>query len=63
MGDGDIHINVAFPGYDNHDLLKRLNASVWPFVMNFVKTSKGSIGAEHGMGVVNPEYLNYTKSN
>ena len=62
MGDGDIHINIAIPGYDNPSLLERLNKLVWPFVMNWVKESKGSIGAEHGMGVVNPPYLNYTKS-
>ena len=53
MGDGDIHINLAFPGYDNHDLLKRLNDLVFPSVMDWVKSTNGSVGAEHGMGVIN----------
>ena len=37
MGDGDIHINIAIPGYDNPSLLERINASVWPFIMDWTK--------------------------
>ena len=37
IGDGDLHINVSLPGYENEDLMKRLNNLVYPFVMNFVR--------------------------
>ena len=30
--------------------------------MDFVRERKGSVGAEHGMGVFNPPYLSYSKS-
>ena len=62
MGDGDIHVNIAIPGYDNPDLLQRLNTAVFPFLMDWIKQSKGSVGAEHGIGVIGSKYLNYTKS-
>ena len=62
IADGDVHLNIAIPGFDKPDLMKRLNTNVWPFVMDWIKQSKGSVGAEHGMGVVNQPYLDHSKS-
>ena len=62
IGDGDLHINVSYPGFENKDLMDRLNNLVYPHVMDFVRQRKGSVGAEHGMGVLNPPYLSYSKS-
>ena len=33
-----------------------------PFVMEFVKVNKGSISAEHGVGLVKTSFLDYSKS-
>ena len=33
-----------------------------PFVMQYVKEKKGSISAEHGIGLEKVKYLNYSKS-
>ena len=62
IADGDITINVAIPGYDNEDLLQRLNAKVFPFMMDFTRRSRGSIGGEGGVGVLMRDYLHYSKS-
>ena len=62
MGDGDIHINVLIPGHDNKDLFDRVSTLVHPFVMDFIRKSKGSIAAEHGIGGENQLYLPYSKS-
>ena len=35
----------------NKDLVERMNDIIDPFVMNFVKEAKGSVSAEHGIGL------------
>ena len=61
LGDGDIHINLVVPG-DDKELHERLNKLVQPSVMEWVRQSNGSVGAEHGVGVYNRPYLSFSKN-
>ena len=51
VGDGNLHLNVTCKGYEDKDLVDRMNDLIDPFVMNFVKEAKGSVSAEHGIGL------------
>ncbi|PVZ96755.1 hypothetical protein BB558_007324 [Smittium angustum] len=57
MGDGNIHLNVVVDKY-NDDLTHKIE----DFVFNYTKNLKGSISAEHGIGVIKPRFLHYSKS-
>ncbi|KAI5645203.1 FAD binding domain-containing protein [Phthorimaea operculella] len=56
IGDGNIHIDVSLPRYDE-DVLNLLE----PFVFEEVSKLKGSISAEHGIGFRKPHYIHYSK--
>ena len=62
IGDGNIHLNVSMQGYDDQDLIKEASGLIDPFVMNYVKENKGSVSAEHGVGLQKPNYLHYSKT-
>ena len=51
VGDGNLHLNCSIPGYDNLDFQERIYDIVDPFVMEFVRDCKGSVSAEHGVGL------------
>jgi len=57
MGDGNLHLNVTSPKY-NEAILKKIE----PFVYEWTSQYKGSISAEHGLGVMKAPYLHYSKS-
>ncbi|KAJ3190772.1 hypothetical protein HK101_008370 [Irineochytrium annulatum] len=57
MGDGNLHLNITGTGWDK-DTLK----TVEPFVYEWVEGRKGSISAEHGLGVMKAPYIGYSKS-
>jgi D-2-hydroxyglutarate dehydrogenase len=50
IGDGNLHLNVTIPGYDDSELQHKLTNLVEPFVMDFTRKAKGSVSAEHGVG-------------
>lgn len=62
VGDGNLHLNVVLPGYEDKDLQTRVSGLVEPFVMNYVREVGGSVSAEHGIGRQKPQYLHYSKS-
>ena len=62
MGDGDIHINICVEGHQNRELSNRLNDFVDPLVMEYIKSKRGSISGEHGIGQQKSKYLDYTQS-
>ena len=62
IGDGNVHLNVCIPGYQNTDLQDRLSEVVDTFVFEYVKKVRGSVSAEHGVGLQKAQYLNYSKS-
>lgn len=55
MGDCNLHLNVASP---DPDILQVIE----PFVWDFVKTHRGSISAEHGVGLQKVKKMHYSKS-
>jgi len=58
IGDGNLHLNVALPGYDESALERVLE----PYVFEYVRDAKGSVSAEHGVGQQKTQFLSYTKS-
>lgn len=50
IGDGNIHIKVAMPGYDNHELYSKVQILLDAFVLNYINKVGGSITAKLGVG-------------
>lgn len=59
IGDGNIHINVGV--YDRRDN-SRVEEILEPFIFQWLRDRKGSISAEHGLGLMKGKYLDYCKS-
>ncbi|CAM6041201.1 unnamed protein product [Sphagnum compactum] len=57
LGDGNVHLNVSAPKYD-----EQLLAKIEPFVYEWTAACKGSVSAEHGLGLMKPQALHYSKS-
>nr|CCA17465.1 D2hydroxyglutarate dehydrogenase putative [Albugo laibachii Nc14] len=57
LGDGNLHLNVSTKQYNDNIL-----ADLEPFVFEWIAMHRGSISAEHGIGVHKPEYLHLSKS-
>jgi len=51
IGDGNLHVNVSLPGYEDKELQAQVYSLVDPFVMEFARKHKGSVSAEHGVGL------------
>ncbi|EKM60946.1 uncharacterized protein PHACADRAFT_180107 [Phanerochaete carnosa HHB-10118-sp] len=57
VGDGNLHLNVVAAAYT-----PEIEAALEPFVYELVASYKGSISAEHGIGVMKTHALPYTKN-
>jgi D-lactate dehydrogenase (cytochrome) len=57
VGDGNLHMNIMTSGRT-----KDIDQAIEPFVYETIKKYEGSISAEHGLGQVKNEYLEYSKS-
>nr|GFA37930.1 D-2-hydroxyglutarate dehydrogenase, mitochondrial isoform X1 [Tanacetum cinerariifolium] len=57
LGDGNLHLNVSAPKYVD-DIL----AKIEPFVYEWTSRHRGSISAEHGLGLMKAEKIYYSKS-
>lgn len=57
MGDANLHLNVPVRRFD-----KTVEKALEPFVYEWVQKRKGSISAEHGLGVTKKPYIGYSKS-
>ncbi|CDO72344.1 hypothetical protein BN946_scf184977.g41 [Trametes cinnabarina] len=57
VGDGNLHLNVVAAAYT-----PEIEAALEPFVYELVASYKGSISAEHGIGVMKTHALQYSKS-
>jgi len=55
-------LNITLPGYDDKDLQQRAYSLIDDFVMDYTKKARGSISAEHGVGLQKAEFLSYSKS-
>ncbi|CAL1696050.1 unnamed protein product [Somion occarium] len=58
VGDGNLHLNVVAAAYT-----PEIEAALEPFVYELVASYKGSVSAEHGIGVMKTHALHYSKSN
>ncbi|CDW78252.1 d-lactate dehydrogenase mitochondrial precursor [Stylonychia lemnae] len=61
IGDGNLHLNCTIKGFDNKELLKELQKQLEPFVFDYINDKKGSISAEHGIGLQKVNYLPQSK--
>ncbi|AHZ85373.1 putative FAD-linked oxidoreductase [Bdellovibrio bacteriovorus] len=62
IGDGNLHINILRPeGMTKEEFVKECR-KVDVMVFDAVKKYKGSISAEHGVGLTKKTFLNYTRS-
>lgn len=62
IGDGNLHINILRPqGMSKEEFVKECR-KVDVMVFDAVKKYKGSISAEHGVGLTKKSFLNYTRS-
>ncbi|KZT06863.1 FAD-binding domain-containing protein [Laetiporus sulphureus 93-53] len=57
VGDGNLHLNVVAAAYT-----PEIEAALEPFVYELVGKYKGSISAEHGIGVMKTHALQYSKN-
>lgn len=57
MGDSNLHLNVPVRSYD-----KRVEKELEPFVYEWVQKKRGSISAEHGLGIAKKAYIGYSQS-
>ncbi|MGZ3825336.1 MAG: FAD-binding oxidoreductase, partial [Bdellovibrio sp.] len=62
IGDGNLHINILRPaGMSKEEFVKECR-KVDTLVFETVKKYKGSISAEHGVGLTKKSFLSYTRS-
>jgi len=57
MGDSNLHLNIGTKTYD-----RKIEAALEPFVYEWVQQRKGSISAEHGLGIAKMKYIGYSRS-
>lgn len=57
MGDANLHLNVAVRRYD-----KAVERALEPFVFEWIRERRGSISAEHGLGLAKKQYIGYSRS-
>ena len=56
LGDGNIHINIAVDEYTD-----ALEQCLEPWIYEYIASLRGSISAEHGIGVMKPQFLHFAK--
>jgi FAD/FMN-containing dehydrogenase len=62
VGDGNLHINVMKPDAMPREEFFRKTGAADHAVFQLVQRHKGSISAEHGIGLVKKDYLAYSRS-
>jgi FAD/FMN-containing dehydrogenase len=62
IGDGNLHINVMKPDDLSRDEFLRRTGEADHDIFALVKAHRGSISAEHGIGLLKKAYLGYSRS-
>lgn len=62
IGDGNLHLNILKPEHMDKDAFFASCARVNKWVFQIVQRYNGSISAEHGVGLVKRDYLQYSRS-
>ncbi len=57
MGDSNLHLNVATRRFD-----KEVERQLEPFVYEWIAKRRGSISAEHGLGLAKKAFIGYSRS-
>ncbi|KAK8144653.1 hypothetical protein G3M48_005503 [Beauveria asiatica] len=57
MGDSNLHLNVVVRRYD-----KAVERVLEPYVYEWIEKRKGSISAEHGLGLAKKNYIQYSRN-
>ncbi|GKV41551.1 hypothetical protein SLEP1_g49064 [Rubroshorea leprosula] len=57
LGDANLHLNVSAPKYDD-----KILAQIEPYVYEWTSKHRGSISAEHGLGLMKANKIFYSKS-
>lgn len=60
IGDGNLHLNISIPDSGN---VADVKAAVEPWVYEWVSAKRGSVSAEHGLGLMKASAIGYSKSN
>ncbi|KAJ8764438.1 hypothetical protein K2173_006178 [Erythroxylum novogranatense] len=56
LGDGNLHLNISAPKYDD-----KILEIIEPFVYEWTSRHRGSISAEHGLGLMKANKIFYSK--
>jgi len=56
LGDSNLHLNIITPKYDEETI-----NIIEPYVYEFTASKNGSISAEHGLGIMKPHMIYYSK--
>jgi FAD/FMN-containing dehydrogenase len=62
IGDGNLHLNILKPDHLSVEEFMALGHAMSPKIFSLVKARHGSISAEHGVGLLKRDFLNYTRS-
>lgn len=62
IGDGNLHINLLKPDNETLESFQKNYKQLDLQIFNLIKKYKGSISAEHGVGLVKKDYLHFSKS-
>jgi FAD/FMN-containing dehydrogenase len=61
-GDGNLHMNILKPGAMAVEEFEQICGRVNPEVFSLTRVHRGSISAEHGIGLLKKPYLSYTRT-
>ncbi|TPX09068.1 uncharacterized protein E0L32_001670 [Thyridium curvatum] len=57
MGDANLHLNIAVRRYS-----KEVEEALEPWVYEWIKECRGSISAEHGLGLAKKQFIGYSQN-
>ena len=62
IGDGNLHLNILRPDRMSVDEFFAHGNTMSPEIFKLVSARNGSISAEHGVGLLKRDYLDYSRS-
>ena len=62
IGDGNLHLNILKPDALSVEEFMQLGHHMSPRIFELVQARRGSISAEHGVGLLKRDFLDYTRS-
>lgn len=62
IGDGNLHLNILKPGSLDADTFYERCHRISPALFEAIRDRRGSISAEHGVGLLKRDFLHYSRS-